>query len=260
MNDRPTCLYRFYDAEDQLLYVGITLHLPQRWASHAHDKSWWAEVARCTVEHHPDRISAGAAELTAIAAEHPRHNIVGRRRVESSTPPKVSDREPRNSKPRFDAAFVARARAEDPIIDAIVETATILGNRDRDQPWSCACAYWYSLNPSLRDFVVALVGWCRDEGPNWLCDETAYHHVYQASYNALADCAEDCGADSGVTWPSREKDLFAAIRVVRNGYLLERRILELASYEADCKHWRKSAAVASLAAEHGMAEVWEIRI
>lgn len=79
MNDRPTSLYRFFDAGGQLLYVGITLHLPNRWTDHAHGKQWWREVARSSVEHFADRTSAAAAELAAIKAEKPLYNIVGNR-------------------------------------------------------------------------------------------------------------------------------------------------------------------------------------
>lgn len=69
-------LYRFYDAEDRLLYVGITSAGPSRWADHELHKDWWVLVVRTTVEHFDNRVTAAAAERSAILAEQPVHNIV----------------------------------------------------------------------------------------------------------------------------------------------------------------------------------------
>ena len=63
--DIATTLYRFYDAEDNLLYIGVTSVGPQRWAEHEHHRSWWAMVAKANAEHYPDRASALAAEKVA---------------------------------------------------------------------------------------------------------------------------------------------------------------------------------------------------
>jgi hypothetical protein len=72
---RPHALYRFFDAGGALLYVGITVDIGNRWPRHADDKPWWYEVARTTVEHHPSRPAALAAEKAAIEAEGPRYNV-----------------------------------------------------------------------------------------------------------------------------------------------------------------------------------------
>lgn len=69
-----TTLYRFYDAEDGLLYIGVTSVGPSRWSDHEHHRTWWAMVDRAATEHYPDRASALAAEKAAIAAEHPPWN------------------------------------------------------------------------------------------------------------------------------------------------------------------------------------------
>jgi predicted GIY-YIG superfamily endonuclease len=76
-DELPTALYRFYDASDALLYVGITGELKTRFAQHAADKRWWAKVARKTVEWHPTRQAASLAELAAIRTEHPAYNVAG---------------------------------------------------------------------------------------------------------------------------------------------------------------------------------------
>jgi predicted GIY-YIG superfamily endonuclease len=72
-----TALYRLYDADDQLLYIGIAKDPEARWASHAtttRSSKWWHLVARKTVEWLPSREAADAAETRAIAAENPYYN------------------------------------------------------------------------------------------------------------------------------------------------------------------------------------------
>lgn len=70
-----TALYRFYGADDVLLYVGITDHLGTRWSNHARTKPWWADVQRQTAEWHETRAAAEEAERTAIRDEAPLWNI-----------------------------------------------------------------------------------------------------------------------------------------------------------------------------------------
>lgn len=71
-----TALYRFYNAEGRLLYVGITSVGPSRWKQHAIEKGWWTEVASITIEHFDTRAEATLAERSAIQAEHPMHNVI----------------------------------------------------------------------------------------------------------------------------------------------------------------------------------------
>lgn len=73
---RGCTLYRFYDVEGRLLYVGVTSVGPSRWSDHELHKVWWVRVVRTTVEHYPDRATALAAEQAAILAEQPIHNVV----------------------------------------------------------------------------------------------------------------------------------------------------------------------------------------
>lgn len=72
-------LYRFYDAEDTLLYVGITEAGAMRWNQHRKSKHWWPEVVSSTVEHFTTRAEALEAERQAIIAEQPLHNVVHNR-------------------------------------------------------------------------------------------------------------------------------------------------------------------------------------
>ena len=62
----PTWLYRMYDAEGQLLYVGITSQrVEDRWKGH-HARWWWPLVARHRVDLYPSRPDAADAERRII--------------------------------------------------------------------------------------------------------------------------------------------------------------------------------------------------
>lgn len=69
-------LYRFFNADGQLLYIGVTGNVRARWNAHSLTQPWWTEVATCTIEHRPSRAVALAAEKAAIVAEQPLHNVV----------------------------------------------------------------------------------------------------------------------------------------------------------------------------------------
>jgi|GEM_PF-4158190 len=71
-----TDLYRFFGSDDELLYIGISLHAAQRASRHAKEKTWWGEVDRMVIERFPDRASAMAAEADAIKIECPKYNVM----------------------------------------------------------------------------------------------------------------------------------------------------------------------------------------
>jgi len=77
-----TALYRFYDDADRLLYVGITHDIEQRWASHARNQPWWLDVARKTVDWHPNRPVAERLEDEALRRDRPLYDRSGRLRGE----------------------------------------------------------------------------------------------------------------------------------------------------------------------------------
>jgi hypothetical protein len=74
-------LYRFFDANDQLLYVGISLSAVTRMAQHRGTQPWWHEVATVKVQQLGARTrqEAQAIERAAIHAEQPRHNVIHNR-------------------------------------------------------------------------------------------------------------------------------------------------------------------------------------
>jgi RNA polymerase subunit RPABC4/transcription elongation factor Spt4 len=68
-------VYRFYDEADDLLYVGLSMNVPLRFASHRDDKPWWIVVRRITLQPCLDRGEARVIEAKAIQEECPKHNI-----------------------------------------------------------------------------------------------------------------------------------------------------------------------------------------
>lgn len=72
--DRPTTVYRLFDSDGVLLYVGVSWNPKSRIPSHQ-DKPWWPRVAKSTTETHPDRLTALRFEAKAITEESPLFNI-----------------------------------------------------------------------------------------------------------------------------------------------------------------------------------------
>lgn len=73
----PETLYRMLDSFDRLLYVGRTINPAIRLNDHRSNKDWWNDVATITLERFDSLQELIDAELMAIRAEHPIHNIVG---------------------------------------------------------------------------------------------------------------------------------------------------------------------------------------
>lgn len=74
ISERRTALYRFFDEDGALLYIGITVNPRVRWRDHA-GRTWWPDVATKTLEWHTNRADAEAAEREAIRVELPRYNV-----------------------------------------------------------------------------------------------------------------------------------------------------------------------------------------
>lgn len=99
-----TAVYRFFDVNSDLLYVGTTNSISVRWNDHSAAKAWYADVHHMTVVWYQDTPTAEAVERHAIATEIPRYNVmhnpnprkperrVRRRRGPLSTPEAVKAR------------------------------------------------------------------------------------------------------------------------------------------------------------------------
>lgn len=68
-------LYRHFNLEGELLYVGISLSALNRLAKHKSSSHWFNEITNVTIQKFSTKEEAVAAEIEAIAKENPRHNI-----------------------------------------------------------------------------------------------------------------------------------------------------------------------------------------
>ncbi|MFD1277406.1 hypothetical protein [Streptomyces kaempferi] len=93
-----TALYRFFDPDGTLLYVGITNSPSARFSQHARDAAltWWPAAASSETSWYTNRLEAALAEVRAIREEKPLHN---KRHALDAT--RVSDR-PRGPFPTVD--------------------------------------------------------------------------------------------------------------------------------------------------------------
>jgi hypothetical protein len=73
--DAATHLYRHFDKDGVLLYVGISLSAIKRLGEHKDCSHWFNSIARVDIQQFPTRQAALAAERIAISTEMPKHNI-----------------------------------------------------------------------------------------------------------------------------------------------------------------------------------------
>jgi excinuclease UvrABC nuclease subunit len=71
----PTTLYRLFDEDDSLIYVGVSVDIMHRLHQHR-QKWWWPEVANASFEHFPNRREAEEREREVIEEEAPFYNVV----------------------------------------------------------------------------------------------------------------------------------------------------------------------------------------
>lgn len=100
----PNTLYRAYDVNGRLLYVGISRSWLRRWEHHKTESPWFDDVRRIDLEPHPDRASALDAERKAIHREMPLHN------TEHNHPNLRSG--PRSNRPLSERVETTRRRLE----------------------------------------------------------------------------------------------------------------------------------------------------
>lgn len=68
-------LYRLFNENGRLLYVGITNNPSVRFVHHKMEKTWWTDVARREIEWFASRDDALKAEVRAIHQESPLWNV-----------------------------------------------------------------------------------------------------------------------------------------------------------------------------------------
>ena len=70
-----TALYRHFDKNGNLLYVGVSLNAIERTISHRDKSHWYNDIARIEIEWHHSRSAAYYHQKQAIQCEHPRYNV-----------------------------------------------------------------------------------------------------------------------------------------------------------------------------------------
>ncbi len=75
MRSQRTELYRHFNADGRLLYVGISVSSILRYMCHRLTSVWLNDVRSMTIEPFPDKGSAKIAELNAIRNEFPVYNV-----------------------------------------------------------------------------------------------------------------------------------------------------------------------------------------
>lgn len=69
-------LYRHFDKDGNLLYVGVSINHLARLLQHRVNAHWFKDIATITVEHFETRKECMRAERVAIVTENPAHNLV----------------------------------------------------------------------------------------------------------------------------------------------------------------------------------------
>ncbi|WP_329376101.1 hypothetical protein [Streptomyces sp. NBC_01483] len=77
--DLRTAVYRFFGANGELLYLGITHDLQERWGTHERIQPWWLDVSRREFTWYDTRAEAEEIEATATAVQKPRYDRSGQR-------------------------------------------------------------------------------------------------------------------------------------------------------------------------------------
>jgi predicted GIY-YIG superfamily endonuclease len=72
---KKTFLYRHFDKDGKLLYVGISLNHMARLQQHKEASKWFDQIANVKVEQFATRMEAMLAETKAINEENPIYNI-----------------------------------------------------------------------------------------------------------------------------------------------------------------------------------------
>lgn len=69
-----TALYRHFDKDGSLLYIGVAKDLHARTSQHSDASAWFDQVSTTEVQYFASRKEALDAEAVAIRAERPKHN------------------------------------------------------------------------------------------------------------------------------------------------------------------------------------------
>jgi predicted GIY-YIG superfamily endonuclease len=76
---RPYIVYRLFDWDSDVVYVGVTMDLAQRVAQHARDQRWWIDIDLAVIVTDEFATLDGAADFEEllIRERQPRYNSEG---------------------------------------------------------------------------------------------------------------------------------------------------------------------------------------
>lgn len=201
---QPQQLYRMFGADEELLYVGISLNAVARAAQHRVDKAWWLNVARIEVEGYPDREAVLTAEKLAIKTEQPTWNLQHNVPRDAAAKPVVPMRLAADG-PDLQRVLQLQPLAQ-PLLNAITTEA---GHYRRRVPNPCGNAFWYGHGEGAK-FSVDGMGWKRqvswlagwtarlaglgldEEETDWLRYGPAHSALHRAAYALAPDCTPTC--------------------------------------------------------------------
>lgn len=72
--NKKTGVYKMYDNNHNLLYVGMTVSLLSRMSDHIKQKEWFTEVEDISITWYSTRFEAEVAEKTSIRWDDPKYN------------------------------------------------------------------------------------------------------------------------------------------------------------------------------------------
>lgn len=88
-------VYRFFDKNDKLLWVGCSSDVKRRIEEHKRIRPWMHETVRVTTEPYETYEDGRSAEARAVEAEKPKYN-----RFLKKAPSRIVDRKARNRRNR----------------------------------------------------------------------------------------------------------------------------------------------------------------
>lgn len=83
---QPASVYMLFAADETCLYVGCSVNVSSRLATHANGRDWWTTVAYIQLEHFDSKRIALIRERQLIEHLQPTHNV---RWTEPDTAPRV---------------------------------------------------------------------------------------------------------------------------------------------------------------------------
>lgn len=111
-------LYRHFDKDGALLYVGISYNPFKRTGNHVFNAGWFGDVSRIDIEWHATREKALWFEELAIAKENPKYNSMRPAGIVDGSESEPARKGIRARKPEVQQE-----------IDAIIQEAATLGHK-----------------------------------------------------------------------------------------------------------------------------------